>query len=209
MADLTSEDVIYLVRASQSDDMRAFEILVSYLERKTYALARSLAGNDSEAQDILQEIFVKLYLHIKDFNWEAAFTTWFYRLAKNTAIDFLRRRKRREASSLDATWQTDDGEMGYDLPDNAISPTESQEKKELADLVARSMQQLSEEQRSMLVMRDMMDASYEEIAAELHIPIGTVKSRIFRARAALKEQVLKEKEHYTGYLRHIDSKGGG
>ena len=200
-ATVSDEDLRFLVLAAQQEDSQAFELLVSALERKVYALARSLVGNDSDAQDVVQDIFIKLYLNINRFHWESSFTTWFYRLAKNTAIDFIRHRKRHETHSLDAMYPTEEGEMQQEIADTAPLPAEEQEKQELADLVARSMQALPEDQRTILVLRDMLDTSYEEIAKQLDCPLGTVKSRIFRARAALRERILTEEEQYHAYLR--------
>ncbi|MCL2497122.1 MAG: sigma-70 family RNA polymerase sigma factor [Symbiobacteriaceae bacterium] len=201
MATLSEEDLRYIVQASQHDDMQAFELLVQVYEKKTYAMARSLVGSDSDAADVTQDIFVKLYLNIKSFNWESTFNTWFYRLVRNTAIDFLRRRSRRETVSLDAPSSHDENELYYDPPDPTLPTEEQAEKKELSELVARSIKSLPEEQRWILVMRDMMDASYEEIAAKLECPLGTVKSRLSRARSALKERIIAEREQYDGYLR--------
>lgn len=209
MSTVSSEDIRLIVQAAQNGDDEAFELLVRIYEKKTYAMARGLAGNDSDAQDMTQEAFVKLYTNLKSFHWESSFNTWFYRLVHNAAIDFIRKRKRRETASLDEPYQSGDGEMQIDVADTGVTPSEQAEKEELSRIVARSLQQLSEEQRTILVMRDMQDASYEEIAERLACPIGTVKSRIFRARAALKDKVLAQQEQYSGHLRLLASKGGG
>jgi len=203
IATLGSDDMSYIIRAAQQGDMQAFEILVTVYEKKAYAVARSLAGNDTDAQDVVQEIFIKLFQNIKTFSWESSFNTWFYRLMRNAAIDFIRKRKRRETVSLDAPLSMEDDDISRDVPDSAPTPDESYDKRELGELVAKTMQSLPEEQRTVLVMRDMMDASYEEIAEKLQCPLGTVKSRIYRARAALKERIIEQQEQYRGFVRQM------
>ena len=201
LASLTDEDVKYIIKSAQQGDMQAFEILVTIYEKKAYAVARSLAGNDTDAQDVVQDIFLKLFQNLKSFHWDSSFNTWFYRLMRNAAIDFIRKRKRKETTSLDAPIPALENENPQEIEDRSPTPEDFLTKRELSDLVAKSMQSLPEEQRMILVMRDMMDSSYEEIAEKLQCPLGTVKSRIYRARAALKESILSQREQYSGYMR--------
>ena len=208
MAKINDEDLRLMVNAAQNDEGNAFELLVRMYEKKAYALALSIAGNTADAQDITQEAFVKLYLNIKSFHWDSSFNAWFYRIVHNTAIDALRKKQRKKAVSLDESFPDNENERRYDIPSKSASPEEISEQDELKRLLLATLQELSEEHRTILVMRDMEDASYEEIAVSLNCPIGTVKSRISRARAALKAKVLKNKEQYTGHLRFISSKGG-
>ena len=183
-----------LVRAAAGGDTEAFERLVRTYENKIYHLALRMCGSADEAADIAQEAFLAAWRGLPSFRGEAGFATWLYRLTSNAAIDYLRRQKKqRGAMSLD------DEELGLDAVDSGPSPQETAEGSELRSAVAAGFNQLSEGHRQVLVLREIQGLSYEEIASVLELDIGTVKSRISRARSSLRK-ILLESGNLSGYL---------
>lgn len=183
-----------LVRAAAKGNTLAFEELVRLHEKKVYALALRMCGNSEDAADAAQEAFLSAWKGLPSFRGEAGFSTWLYRLASNAAIDQLRKGKRqREEASLD------DGELPLDVPDRQPGPQEAAESTELQKAVADGLRELSEDHRQILLMREYQELSYDEIAQALEVDLGTVKSRISRARRALRK-ILLERGNLSGYL---------
>lgn len=181
-----------LVRAAAKGRTEAFEELVRLHEKKVYALTLRMCGNPEDARDAAQEAFLSAWRGLPSFRGEAGFSTWLYRLASNAAIDQLRRnRRQREEDSLDA------GEM--DAPDQSPGPQEAAEGSELQRAVADGLASLSEDHRRILLLREYQALSYDEIAQTLDMDLGTVKSRISRARRALRK-ILLESGNLSGYL---------
>ena len=181
-----------LVRAAAKGRTDAFEELVRLHEKKVYALTLRMCGNPEDARDAAQEAFLSAWRGLPSFRGEAGFSTWLYRLASNAAIDQLRRnRRQREEASLDA------GEM--DAPDQSPGPQEAAEGSELQRAVADGLASLSEDHRRILLLREYQELSYDEIAQTLDMDLGTVKSRISRARRALRK-ILLESGNLSGYL---------
>ena len=183
-----------LVRAAAGGDTEAFERLVETYENKIYTLAPRMSGSPDDAGDIAQEAFLAAWRGLPAFRGEAGFATWLYRLASNAAIDYLRRqRKQRGELSLD------DEELGLDAVDAGPGPQDAAEGEEVRSAVAAGLGALSEGHRQVLVLRELQGLSYEEIAAVLAVDLGTVKSRISRARSALRK-ILLENGNLSGYL---------
>lgn len=181
-----------LVRATAKGDSSAFEQLVRLYENKVYALALRMCGNPEDANDAAQEAFLSAWRGLPTFRGESGFATWLYRLASNAAIDQLRRGKhQREETSID--------EPSAILPDTGPGPQEAAEGVELREAVAAGLRELSEDHRQILLLREYQELSYEEIAAVLDVDLGTVKSRISRARRALRK-ILLERGNLSGYL---------
>ena len=183
-----------LVRAAAGGDTEAFERLVETYENKIYTLALRMSGSPDDAGDIAQEAFLAAWRGLPAFRGEAGFATWLYRLASNAAIDYLRRqRKQRGELSLD------DEELGLDAVDAGPGPQDAAEGEEVRSAVAAGLGALSEGHRQVLVLREIQGLSYEEIADVLEVDLGTVKSRISRARTALRK-ILLENGNLSGYL---------
>lgn len=180
------DDVKTLVRRSQRGDTAAFEELVRLYQDKIYALACHLSGNQADAEDLAQEAFVKAYYALKGFRHEADFGTWLHRITVNQWINL--RRRERPALSLDEPVLTGDGEVRREPAAASEDPQEALERKEFQRFVRQALGEISREHRVVLVLREMHDYSYEEIARVLDCSLGTVKSRISRARTALKER---------------------
>lgn len=178
-------DVKTLVAQAQQGDVQAFEKLVLAYQDRLYGLCYRLAGNHADAQDLAQETFVRAYRALDRFRQEADFGTYLHRIAVNL---WLNHRKRSQAVlSLDDPVPTGEGELSRQVADNNRQPEQVVEDGELKDLVWQALGTLGREHRAVLVLREMETLSYEEIAAALGVAPGTVKSRLSRARNALKK----------------------
>ncbi len=174
-----------LVRAARGGDEDAFETLVRAHEKRIYSLCYRLCGNADDAADAAQEAFVSAWRALPFFREESNFATWLYRLATNASIDLLRREKRHRAPL-----SLDDEEQSVDAVDETASPHALYEKKELREAVLRAMESLSEEYRRILILRELQQLSYQEIAEILDLDLGTVKTRIHRARKNLRNALV-------------------
>ena len=181
---MTREQEAAVIRRVLDGDGNAFEALVAAYEKNVYNLALRMTGNAQDAEDMAQEAFVKAYTSLPGFRGDSKFSVWLYRIVSNVCLDFLRRQNRRPASSL--SQEDEDGEESQmDIPDESQSPEQLLERSLTQEAVQRGLQSLSEEQRQILLLREIQGLSYEEIAETLDLEAGTVKSRIFRARKKL------------------------
>lgn len=179
-----------LLKKAAAGSAEAFEQLVLTYQTPIYNLCLRMTGNPEDAADMTQESFLKAWRSLEGFHFESAFSTWLYRLASNTCLDFLRSVKRRKQFSL--TMEDADGETQLlDLPDPAPTPEASLLSAEESFLLAAAMRQLDPEQQRILTLRVVNDLSYTEIAAVLDIKEGTVKSRLARARENLRKKLLQ------------------
>ena len=179
-----------LVTRAKGGDNDAFAQLMRDNETRIYNLTLRMTGNPEDALDLAQEAFLNAWRGLKFFKGDSAFSTWVYRLASNACIDFLRRRKRRQDISLSMPTDEED-ESQPDIPDDRFSPEQELERQELRRAVAQGLEQLSDEHRQVLVMRELSGLSYQEIADILDLEAGTVKSRIARARISLRKILLE------------------
>ena len=188
---MTREEELAVIRRVQQGDVDAFETLVTAYEKNVYNLALRMTGNREDAQDMAQEAFIKAYNSLPGFRGDSKFSVWLYRIVSNVCLDFLRRQKRRPASSLSV--EDDEGEeTQLDVADVSQSPEVLLEQKLTREAVRRGLDQLPEEQRQILLLREIHGLSYEEIGQTLGLEAGTVKSRIFRARKRLCAFLLQD-----------------
>ena len=183
-----------LVRAAAKGDEEAFAQLVRLHENKVYHLALRLCGNPEDAADVAQEAFLSAWKGLPNFRGESGFATWLYRLVNNAAIDHLRKAKKQRADI-----SMDDEEAPLEAVDPTPTPHEAAEGQELQQAVAHGLEQLRDDHRQVLVMREIQQLSYEEIAQALDLDLGTVKSRLSRARNSLRK-ILLESGNLSGYL---------
>ncbi|MBV9866817.1 MAG: sigma-70 family RNA polymerase sigma factor [Abitibacteriaceae bacterium] len=177
----------YLVERALDNDLAAFEKLVSRYQSKIVSYATRMLSDADEAEDVAQEAFVKAYRSLESFRGASSFSTWLYRIATNLCIDRVRKRKRspQQAYSLDEPMDKEEERGGRDVPDDSGEPSKNIEREELKAQVRQTVAEMPEKLRSVLVMCDIQGMSYDDIAGILDCPIGTVKSRLFHARADL------------------------
>lgn len=179
---MTREEESALLARAQKGDGAAFEEIVRAHEAAVYRLALRQLGSREDAEDAAQEVFLKAYTSLKSFRGESRLSVWLYRITNNVCIDLLRRR--RETVSLST--QDEDGEAGeLELPDERFDPAALAERRDLRERIGRALLALPPDAREILLLREIGGQSYDEIAAALELDLGTVKSRIFRARKKL------------------------
>ena len=198
---MTREEENEVVRAVLHGETDEFEKLVAAYEKPVYHITLKMTGNEEDAFDLSQETFLKAYRSLSSFRGESSFGTWVCRMATNLSIDFLRKQKRQgTVLSLD---EPDEAGRPTELPDLRYEPQTAAEKRELTKQVHEGLQKLPPEQKVILVLRDMEGFSYQEIADILKMELGTVKSRIYRARAHL-AKLLTETGNFFGFSSSKD-----
>lgn len=180
------------VKKAVQGDISAFENLVRKYEKFVCATVFSVVKNREDAFDVAQEVFLKLYHSISSFKGESSFASWLYRIAKNSALDFLRKQKNKQTVSLTAE-NSDGEETVLDVKDESekTSPEKALLNKEKSEFLYKAMDMISEEHKEILLLRDINGFTYEEISEILSIEEGTVKSRLFRAREALRKKLIQ------------------
>lgn len=188
-----SEDTKDAYKAAEGDTA-AFERLVRKYEKYVCTTVFSVVRNYDDSFDVAQEVFLKLYHNIGSFKGESSFSSWLYRIAKNTALDFLRKEKHNRSNVSLSTENSDGEEAEMEIPDTSelSNPEKCAELNETKDIIYQSLDEISEQHREIIVLRDINGYSYEEIAEILGLEYGTVKSRLFRARETLRKKLLEK-----------------
>ena len=184
---MDERNIIEQVLAGDND---AFGQLVELYQGKVYNLALRMCGNPDDAFDLAQESFFRAWRGLAGFQQESAFSTWLFRLTSNVCLDWLRAKKRRPTVSLTSVEEGDE-EAQIDVPDPAKGPEELVIAAEDRAALAKAMNELPVEYREILTLRAINDLSYTEISEILKLPEGTVKSRLSRARLALRNKLLQ------------------
>lgn len=181
-----------LIKQCKKGSRDAFNDLVSRCQTQVINIAYSMLSDREDAYDAAQEVFVKVYKSIASFNEQSSFTTWLYRITANTCSDFLRKRQR-NGNVISISSFTDENKE-FDIEDENASVEDGVELSERQAAVRRAISELKEEHRIIITMCDLEGMGYEQIAEILKIPQGTVKSRINRARNALRKNLMKNRE---------------
>lgn len=177
-----------LVARARTGDRTAFDALVNESYALVYSTALRLTGDPEVAADATQDAYVRAYNSLPSFRGQSAFTTWLYRIAVNVCLDHLRRRSR-QPRSLDTAVTSPDDTAPLPLPAATQTPQQETERRERQRLVQEALLRLSDEHRTVLVLFDLTGLTYEEIAQVTGVPLGTVKSRLNRARLALRDEL--------------------
>lgn len=181
-----------LAARARDGDQDAFEQLVRDNEKRIYTLALRMTGSREDALDLAQESFFQAWKALPTFQGESSFATWLYRLATNLCLDHLRAQKRR-TQSMGPARSLDDEENGpVQVADQQLQPQEAVERSERRRALERGLAALPDHHRQVLVMRELSGLSYQEIAQVLDLDLGTVKSRIARARLSLRKILLED-----------------
>lgn len=187
-----------LVQRVRSGDRTAMDEIVQRHYRNVFNLAYRLSGNYDDAQDIVSEAFIRVHNALPSFRGDAHFTTWLYRIVKNVFLDERKKQRVRAHSSLEEMVDLDDSAVSRQVEDPAPGPEWLVERGERSETVHQAVQQLPEAQRLMIALYHFQHRSYEEIAEVMGLPIGTVKSRLNRARQALSGKLRDVKELLEG-----------
>ena len=184
-----------LIRRAQQGDNGAFEELLLLHQKKVYNLCLRMSANPDDALDLSQEAFLRAWRSLGQYQFEASFSTWLFRLTSNICIDFLRRKKRRQETSLTESYDDSDEGAELSVPDAQPGPEQQAITNETKIELARAMEQLSPEHREILQLRVIEDLQYEQIADILGVRVGTVKSRLARARLSFRK-ILKAGNYF-------------
>ena len=201
---MTRDEEKLLIKKAQRGDTFAFEKLLSAHESFVYNLALRTLRSESDAEDAAQEVFIKAWTSLGSFRGDSKFSVWLYRICGNVCTDMLRKRKDVISLSID---DGEGGETELEIADPNPTPHELLEKKERSAALQKALDSLPEDYRKAILLRESGGMSYEEISSVLKIDIGTVKSRIFRARKKLCE-ILSEDGNFFGEFTSKHRKGG-
>lgn len=188
------------IEKAKAGDIRAFEELMEEHQKAIYNVAYRIVGNYDDASDVAQDAMIKIFKNLSYFEERSKFTTWMYRIVTNTALDFLKKKRRNKVISIDETISGEENDYGKQLASDEVTPQELVEQDERRQAVLKALYKLTPEHRAVLVLRDINGLSYDEIANVLMCSEGTVKSRINRARKSLRETLLKQKELFEDYI---------
>ncbi len=191
-----AEDLVLIERA-QKGDRTAFDDLIRRHERRAYQYAYRLTSNQEEACDVVSDAFIRVYSAIQNFKGNSAFSTWLYRIITNCFLDLRKKEKNKSHLSLDQTISGVDGEMERQIEDDRPGPDGEAERNQRERSMESAVSKLPEYQRAMIVMYHGEGLAYEEIAEALDLPIGTVKSRLNRARLQIREHLVKDSELFN------------
>ena len=183
-----------LIRRAARGDAQAFNELMAAQERRMYAVALRMFGAKEDAEDCMQEAMLRIYRAIGSFKAQSSFSTWVYRVTMNTCLDELRRRKNRPNTSLDGLL-----DAGWSPADERDTPEQHAVRAEAREGIQRFIQELPEDMRAAVVLRDIQGLSYEAIAQALNANVGTIKSRISRGREKLREKIQAQSELFDRY----------
>jgi RNA polymerase sigma-70 factor (ECF subfamily) len=194
--DVNPTETRRLVARCKRGERGAFDDLIRRYEKKVYNFAFRLSGNYDEANDVASETFVRVYNALQNFRGDSSFITWLFRITTNVYLDERKRKRARPYESLDEMIELDETTVVRQIEDPAPTPEETVEKQESVDLLQQAINSLPDYQRMMIVLYHTENRSYEEIAEALDLPIGTVKSRLNRARLSLREKLEPLREHF-------------
>ncbi len=186
------EREIRLIRRAQEGDGAAFEALVQMHDRQVLKLARQMLNNLEDAQDVYQEIFIKVFRSLPSFRFESGFSTWLYRIVINQCINYRQWRSRRRFLSFDAHSNAEE-QTRYSPPDKNPDPEKETLNKELSREIALAMESLSDKQRAVFVLRHYHGQKLQDIAKTLGCAEGTVKNYLFRATQRMQEKLREYK----------------
>jgi RNA polymerase sigma-70 factor (ECF subfamily) len=190
-ADEAVSDELALVQQAKEGDLEAFSELVRRYDRNIFRIAQHITHNEEDAQDVVQDAFLKAYQNLEQFQGNSKFYTWLVRIAVNEALMKLRKRRNDRTVSIDEDVETDEGTMPREVADWSPNPEQLYGTSELGDILKKTIQGLPPGFRTVFVLRDIEGLSTEETAEMLGLSVPAVKSRLLRARLQLRERLAK------------------
>ena len=190
-----------LVQAAKAGDVQAFEQLIKKYDRNVFRIAQHITQNREDAEDVLQDAFLKAYENLEQFQGNSKFYTWLVRIAVNESLMKLRKRRTGKMVSIDEDIQTEEGSMPREIADWSPTPEQNYRQSELADILQKTINGLPAGFRTVFVLRDVEGLSTEETAEMLNLSVPAVKSRLLRARLQLRERLnryFKKKRNGDG-----------
>ncbi len=184
-----------LIGAALSGDQTAYRAIEKKYHDQVFNLLYRMIHKKDEVEDLTQEAFIKAFASLANFNEEFAFSTWLFKIASNNCIDFLRKRKL-QTFSIDKPIDSKDGDMTFEIPDSTYEPDRDLIAVQRSKFLERAIKSLPSKYRTVIIMRHSEEKDYQEIADTLHLPIGTVKAHIFRAREMLYKSLRKKIQNY-------------
>jgi len=204
-----SEEALFeeaLIKKCQAGDASAFEKIVGLYQQKIYNIAYRMTGNYHDASDAAQEVFIRIFRSIKTFRGDCSFSTWAFRIAANVCKDLLRNRGRFSEEPLNEEASDESRRTLIDQDDEGNDPETVYENKELGEYLQSLIDKLPPECRLVILLREQAGFSYREISDILCVSLGTIKSRICRARRVLQEKIIKDMQPFPEILRLIDER---
>lgn len=192
---LSRKEDFRLIRLAVEGDQKAYKLIMKKYHDAIQNLIYKMVHDKADVEDLTQEAFIKAFHSLASFNFEFAFSTWLYKIATNNCIDYLRKKKIK-TFSIDKPIDTKDGEVEYEIADHTFIPDKMIIFDQKKQLIQDAIDTLPEKYAKVIVMRHQEEKSYEEIADELDIPLGTVKAHIFRAREMLYKQLKDRIKNY-------------
>ncbi len=188
------EDAV-LVKRAVSGDEKAFKSIMKRYKNPVAQIIYKLVRDRSHLEDLTQEVFIKAFQHLGDFDYEHQFASWLFKITNNHCIDYIRK-KRLRVYSIDDQVKTEDGEIGYEIPDSTYEPDLNLLREQKSKLIRSAIEALPEKYREVILLRHQDELSYEEIANETGLPVNTIKVQLFRARELMYKFLKDRIKHY-------------
>jgi RNA polymerase sigma factor (sigma-70 family) len=193
-ADSRTEDLDF-IHAALKGDQSAYKHLMKKYREQIANLIYRIIHHREPVDDLTQEVFIKAFHSLKSFNAEYAFSTWLYKIATNSSIDFIRKKKL-STFSIDKPVTMEESDVSFELPDSTFEPDRHIMQRQRVVLIEEAINQLPEKYKRVIILRHQEEREYNEIAKMLKLPIGTVKAHIFRARELLNKYLRSKIAHY-------------
>lgn len=184
-----------LIASALGGDQTAYRAIEKKYHDQVFNLLYRMIHKKDEVEDLTQEAFIKAFASLANFNEEFAFSTWLFKIASNNCIDFLRKRKL-QTFSIDKPIESKDGDVSFEIPDSTYEPDRDLIAVQRTKFLEQAIQSLPPKYRNVIIMRHSEEKDYQEIADTLHLPVGTVKAHIFRAREMLYKSLRKKIQNY-------------
>jgi len=184
-----------LVKRAIAGDQKAFKSLARRYKNAVALIVFKLVRDRTQVEDLTQEVFIKAFQHLEDFDYAHQFASWLFKIANNHCIDYIRKKKLR-VYSIDDQVKTEDGEIEYEIPDSTYEPDLNMLRDQKTRLIHQAIDSLPKKYREVIILRHQEELSYDEIAEETGLPVNTIKVQLFRAREMMYKYLKDRIKHY-------------